>query len=237
MSNPAGTLCLVGGDEWTDPCRSFDERLLAASGASEVVVLPTAAAFEHPDRTVERAQAYFDELGVPARGLSVLNRRDAEADQNVRVIRSARFVYIADGSPLHLRSVLKSSELYGALAYAYERGAAVAASGASATVFGDPMVDPRGGAYTVGLGLAPGIAIFPYHGRTADHLRERSVDLLAAKAVLLGVDEQTALVRDGVGDWDVVGKGRATIYRKGAKPKTVKAGGTLPLLDAAVTTR
>jgi hypothetical protein len=34
-----------------------------------------------------------------------------------------------------------------------------------------------------------------------------------------------------------VGKGRATIYRKGAKPKTVKAGGMLPPLDAEVTTR
>ena len=81
------------------------------------------------------------------------------------------------------------------------------------------------------------MAVFPYHGTTADHLRERSVDLLAARAVLVGVDEQTALVRQGAGDWEVIGKGRATIYRKGAKAKTVKAGGALPSLEAAVTTR
>ncbi len=221
MPKPAGTLALLGGSEWTAACRPIDTRLLAAAAAPEVVVLPTAAAFEHPDRAIERAAKYFDGLGATVRGLEVLNRRDAEADANVRAVRSASFVYLADGSPLHLRSVLKGSELYGALVYAYERGAVIAASGAGATVLCDPMVDPRGGAYTVGLGLVPGLAIFPYHGSTAEHLRERSIDLLAANAVLAGVDEQTALVRDGGGPWEVVGAGRVTIYRKGAKPKSV----------------
>src|SRR4029077_16443082 len=101
----------------------------------------------------------------------------------------------ADGSPLHLRSVLKGSALYGALVHAYERGAVVAASGAGATLLCDPMVDPRGGAYTVGLGLVQGLAVFPYHGTAADHLRERSIDLLPTGAVLVGIDEHTALVR------------------------------------------
>ncbi len=95
------------------------------------------------------------------------------------------------------------------------------------------MVDPRGGAYTVGLGLVPGLAIFPYHGRAADHLRERSVDLLARDAVLVGVDEQTALVRTGDDPWEVMGAGGATVYRKGAKPKTVKNGATVELGDVA----
>ena len=45
-----GTLALVGGGEWRDGCRDLDAELLAASGAKEVVVLPTAAAFEHPDQ-------------------------------------------------------------------------------------------------------------------------------------------------------------------------------------------
>jgi cyanophycinase len=229
VTKSTGSLALVGGDEWTEPCRGFDARLLELSGAKEVVVLAAAAAFEHPHRAVERATKYFADLGATVRELPVLNRRDAEDEANVSAARRARFLYVADGSPLHLRSVLKGSALYGAMVSAYEHGAVIAASGASATVFGDPMVDPRGGAFTVGLGLVGGIAIFPYHGTAAEHLRERSIDLMAAGAVLVGVDEQTALVRAGDGAWEVVGAGRATVYRKGSKPKTVKPGATLDL--------
>lgn len=229
MTKATGTVALVGGDEWTEPCTVFDTRLLELAGTSEVLVLPAAAAFEHPERAVGRAATYFEGLGARVTGLPVVNRRDAETDANVSAVRVARFVYIADGSPLHLRSVLKGSAFYEAMVYAYGRGAVIAASGAGATVLGDPMVDPRGGAYTVGLGLVPGLAIFPYHGRAADHLRERSVDLLARDAVLVGIDEKTALVRTGDGPWEVTGAGGATVYRKGAKPKTVKNGATVEL--------
>ncbi len=236
MTKASGTVALVGGDEWTEPCAGFDTRLLEISGGDEVLVLPAAAAFEHPERAIERATAYFDSLGARVTGLAVVNRRDAEADANVSAVRVARFVYVADGSPLHLRSVLKGSAFYEAMVYAYGRGAVIAASGAGATVLGDPMVDPRGGAYTVGLGLVPGLAIFPYHGRAAEHLRERSVDLLARDAVLVGVDEQTALVRTGDGPWEVMGAGGATVYRKGAKPKSAKSG-AIVALDAVPTSR
>jgi cyanophycinase len=229
VTKATGTVALVGGDEWTEPCTTFDTRLLELAGTDEVMVLPTAAAFEHPERAVERSRAYFEGLGAKVTGLAVLNRRDAETDASVSAVRVARFIYIADGSPLHLRSVLKSSAFYDAIVYAYGRGAVIAASGAGATVLGDPMVDPRGGAYTVGLGLVPGLAIFPYHGRAAEHLRERSVDLLAKDAVLVGVDEQTALVRTADGPWDVMGVGGATVYRKDVQPKTVKNGSPVDL--------
>src|SRR5262245_12171821 len=233
MSKATGTVALVGGEEWTEPCAAFDRRLLELAGTDEVVVLPTAAAFEHPERAVERASTYFTSLGARVTGLAVANRREAETDANVSAIRVARFIYFADGSPLHLRSVLKGSAFYEAIVYAYGRGAVVAASGAGATVLADPMVDPRGGAYTVGLGLVSGLAVFPYHGTAAEHLRERSVDLLARDAVLVGIDEQTAIVRAGDGPWEVMGAGSATVYRKDAKPKTVKKGSSIAVAELA----
>ena len=207
-----GTLALLGGGEWREGCRDLDAGLVAASGAREVVVIPAAAAYEHPERVGERASAYFEAMGLKARTVPVIHRPDAEDPKIAEIVRRAKFIYVADGSPLHLRSVLKGSALFDAVLSAYHGGAALAASGAGATLVGDPMVDPRGGAYTVGLGLVPNLAVFPYHGTAAAHLRERSIDLLPPGAKLVGIDEETALVRERDGRWHVAGVGVVTVY-------------------------
>ena len=75
------SIALLGGGEWTEPCRGLDSHLLhLARAPTRCSSLPTAAAFEHPERVVERAVAWFEGLGANATGLPVLNRRDAEAD-------------------------------------------------------------------------------------------------------------------------------------------------------------
>ena len=210
-----GVLALLGGGEWTDSYRALDEELLEASGGQTVVVLPTAAAFEHPGRVVERAATWFESLGATVVPLMAIHRTEAEDAARAAVVKDASFIYLSDGSPLHLRSVLKDSALFAALVHAWHRGAVVAASGAGATVLCDPMVDPRGGAYTVGLGMVSDLAVFPYHGSAAGHLLARSLDLLPKAATLVGVDEHTALLRTGPGAWRVGGSGTVTVYRGG----------------------
>src|SRR3974390_2319317 len=99
----SGPLALVGGGEWGPGARDADAALLDRSGAREVLVLPTAAAFEHPERVGERATSYFEALGAHVRTLPVLHRAEAEDPAMAQTVRSAAFVYLADGSPLHLR--------------------------------------------------------------------------------------------------------------------------------------
>jgi cyanophycinase len=229
MKKSIGSIALLGGGEWTEPCRALDSHLLHLAESDEVLILPSAAAFEHPERAVERAAVWFKGLGAKSKGLPVFNRRDAEADENVAAMRVARFVYLADGSPLHLRSVLKGSPLFDALLYAHSRGAVIAASGAGATCICDPMVDPRGGAYTVGLGIVPGVAVFPDHAGAADHRRERSLELQPADAVLVGLDQHTAIVREASGQWNVMGAGTATVYRGGVAVQELTDGGVAEL--------
>ena len=74
---PPGILALVGGGEWRAGC-TFDAEFLAASGSDEVLVLPTAAAYEHPERLVVEAGEWFAPLGGRVEGLMVLSRADAE---------------------------------------------------------------------------------------------------------------------------------------------------------------
>ncbi len=205
-----GALALLGGAEFTEATQELDRRLLELAGADEVTVIAAAAAYEEPHRIIERAQAHFGGLGATVRVLDVYTRRDANDDAQVRAAKGAGLVYLTDGSPMHLRSVLKDTQLLDVLVGGNRRGAVLAASGAGATVLCDPMIDPRGGAYTVGLGLVQHTAVFTHHTNRPDHMWDRAVDLLPADAVLVGIDDGTAVVRDG-GDWRVIGDGEVVV--------------------------
>ena len=210
----SGPLALVGGGEFGTGC-TFDGELLEATGASEVLVLPTGAAYEHPERTVEAAERHFAELGASTRGLMVLRRPDAEEEANVAAVAASRFTYLAGGSAMHLRSVLKDSPLWDGLVAAWQGGAALAASSAAAMALCDPMVDPRGGAFTVGLALVAQMAFVPHHDTWSPEKARRTIDLAPAGIPVVAVDEQTALVRDPDGGWRAVGAGKAVVFVDG----------------------
>lgn len=209
-----GTIVLVGGGEWRPGC-SFDAEMVERVGP-EVLVLPTAAAYERPDRAVAWAQDWFSGLGARAMGLMVLNRADAESEANADAVSAARFVYLGGGSPLHLRSVLKQSLVWAALHEAWAAGAVVAGSSAGAMVLTDPMVDPRGGAFTLGLGLVGSLAVIPHFPGWDDHGVARTVGLAAKGLPVVGIEERTALIREPDGSWRVAGAGRVEIKLDGA---------------------
>jgi cyanophycinase len=210
-------LAFVGGEEWTEGC-DFDAELLAASGGLEVVVLPTAAAYERPERRVMAAAEWFDGLGGRVEGLMVLSRADAEDDGMADVVRRARFIYLSGGSALHLRSVLKGSKVFGALREAWQLGAVIAGSSGGGMVLTDPMVDPRGGALTVGLGLVTGLAVVPYFGDADQDAHgeklHRSVALAPPGLPVVGIPKRTALLREPSGTWRATGP--VTVFLDGA---------------------
>jgi cyanophycinase len=209
----SGPLLLVGGAEWREGC-VFDAEALEAAGNPEVLILPTAAAYERPERAVESAQRWFSSLGGRARGLEVLRRSDAEREDLAAEVRAARFVYLGGGSPLHLRSVLKDSAVWDALVAAWGDGATVAGSSAGAMVLTDPMVDPRGGAFTLGLGLCSQLAVIPHFDDWSEDKARRTLELAPAGLPLVGIDERTALIKDARG-WRVSGPGRVEVYVDG----------------------
>ncbi|MEJ5255343.1 MAG: Type 1 glutamine amidotransferase-like domain-containing protein [Acidimicrobiales bacterium] len=224
----SGTLALVGGGEWTDGC-TFDRELLAIAGSGEVVIVPAGAAFENPSAVVERARSWFARLGATVVEVPVLTRSDGLVEEHVTRVREARFIYLPGSSPMHLRSVLKDSPLYDAMVDAWREGAVLAGSGAGADVLCDPMVDTRGGAFTVGLGLVPGLAVIPRCNQWSHEKIHRTVELAPRGVALVGVPEATALIRDPDGSWRVSGVGDCLVYRDG-RPADLSALPALPRL-------
>ena len=207
-----GCLALIGGSEFNPGCE-FDRELLAASGGTTVTLLPAAAAFENPSKVIARAEAWFAPLGASVEVVPVYRRADAGEPAAVERARGARFVYLSDGSAAHLRSVLKDTPLLDAIVAAWRDGAVLAASAQAATALCEFMVDPRGGALTVGLGVITGLTVIPRFDEWSRDKAHRTLKIAPAALAVAGIDDRTALLRSAAGDWSAVGAGKVALTR------------------------
>ena len=209
-----GTLALVGGREFTDGC-SFDAEL--TEGVDEVLLLPSALAYENPGAAIERATNWFADLDTRVRVLDVYRRADALEPGVAELAAAAQLTYVVGGSPMHLRSVLKDTPLLDALVAGWRRGATIAAAGEAVSVLCSNMVDSRGGAYTVGLDLLTTVTLIPRYNQWSTDKWHRTVELAHAGLPVVGIDEATALIHAPDGSWRVEGAGDVHVFVDGRR--------------------
>ena len=123
--------------------------------AADVVVIPTAAAFLGAAEVALEVALALEPFASAVEALMVVDRSGAEDESIARRIAQADLVVLADGSPLHAKAVWRDSSVGAALAAA----ASLVAIGAVATTLGTVMIDPRGGAPTIGLGYRRGVVL------------------------------------------------------------------------------
>lgn len=196
--NDDGTLVLQGGGPFVAN-DELDRRVLA--DVDRVVVLPTADAFEQPQDLVAAATAWGERIGVEVEPLMVITRPQADAAA-AATVDAADAVFLAGDSSNHLRSVLKDTVLFDAIAGVLRRGGVVLAAAASASALCDPMTDRRGGAFALGLGLVGGLAIVTETETWPPDQLARARGL--ADTPLVELPTGTALVRTRAG-WELVG--------------------------------
>lgn len=196
-----GTIALLGGGPF-EANDDLDRRLLTEAGATEVVVMPTADAFEHPRDLIDASRAWAERIGVAVRPLEIYTRGDALDVDVDAAIGDAVAVYLVGDSPIHLRSVLTDTDLWAAIAAVVERGGLIAAVAGSAAALCNPMTDPRGGAFTIGLGLIDGLAVATETETWTEERLHRTRDL--ADVPVAEVPTGAALLRRN-GSWEIVG--------------------------------
>lgn len=197
----AGIIALQGGGPFTAN-DELDRALLAEVSADRVVVLPTADAFENPTELVTAAETWGGRMGVDVEALMVLGRAEALETGPAATLGAARAVWVVGDSPIHLRSVLTDTPLLEALRAVVDDGGLVVGVGNSAAALCDPMTDPRGGAFTIGLGLIDRLALATgCETWTEDHLHRT---LTLADVPVAELPTGSALVRRGR-DWQTVG--------------------------------
>lgn len=121
---------------------------------ADVVVVPTAAAFRGAAQAALEVAAVLEPSGAAVEALMVLDRAGAHELALAERVARADLVVLCDGAALHAKAVWRASVFGDALA-----AARLVAIGSVATVLGSVMIDPRGGAPTVGLGYRVGAVL------------------------------------------------------------------------------
>ncbi|MDA0371460.1 MAG: Type 1 glutamine amidotransferase-like domain-containing protein [Actinomycetota bacterium] len=196
-----GTVVLQGGGPFSVH-DDLDRRLLSEAKADRVVVLPTADAFERPEVLVSAAMSWAERLGVHVEALMVMSRPEAMDEGAADVVRSARAVWLVGDNPIHLRSVVKDTPIWDALHDVLQAGGVVVGCAASASALCDPMLDPRGGALALGLGLLSGMTVVPQSETLTPDRQSRVRRLTDVPLVFL--PSTSSLLRTDAG-WEAVG--------------------------------
>jgi cyanophycinase len=187
---------LQGGGPFTAN-DDFDAQILSAH-PGYVAILPTAEAFENPDDLVQLSVAWAKRLGITTKLCAVYSRADAREESFATIIAEAAVVYVVGDSPIHLRSTLKDTVVFDAVA---AHSCVVAVAGSAAAMC-DPMVDPRGGAFALGLGLVRGIAAITESEKWPDERLQRTLSL--ANTSVVEIPTGAALIYDN-GTWSTHG--------------------------------
>jgi cyanophycinase len=223
----AGTLALVGGDEF-NPGNEQQDRILAETARpGPAFVVPTAAARQGPEQAVAHATAWFKQFGLRLQELPVLKRADANSRELTALARTGGFFYLVGGDPGLVAQVLRSSRVWNAIFEAWMEGASLAGSSAGAMALGShsliraawPNRFNRRPADA--LCLVPETAVLP-HFETFGHRWVESAERELPGTTLLGIDERSAAVwmKDG---WRAYGPGSVTVI-KGAKVTSFPSG-------------
>lgn len=220
MTTP-GRLALVGSSEYLPVMHDLEAWLLE-NRPPRYVQLATAAAPEG-----EAPLARWHALGAEAAGrlgveqvvVDVRSRHDAHDPTWAAAIRGAGLIYLSGGNPGHLATTLRGTLVWEAIRTEWAAGASLAGCSAGGMALGGYVPDfrhpKRGG--TDGLAVVPDLRVLPHFDKFSRMIPDFALrPLVMSGAVVVGIDEDTALVADGPGEdglWEFRSRGRQSCWR------------------------
>ncbi len=177
-------MALVGAGEFLPSMDEIDAELLASLGPARprVAIVPTASYPDGEDvfrRWAAMGVEHFGGLGAEVEAVFIRDRSSADDPTYAQAIGEADLIYFSGGKPRHLLEALAGSAAEAALLAAHARGAAVAGCSAGAMVLAGRQADMRRNVlpwplrWLSGLGIVPGVAVFPHYDGMPEALAAR----------------------------------------------------------------
>ena len=210
-----GYLLLEGGAEFGGRMRDPDLKAIELAGGFEtpIRIIPTAAA---PDNNHKRAGnngiRWFQSLGAKnVISVPLIDKASANDAAIAKSLREAKLVYMLGGFTGYLGETLRGSAAWEAVLEAYRNDAVIAGSSAGAMVMCQFYYDLNQGQVIEGLNLVPNSIVLPHHNTFGQSWASRLLEIVRVN--LIGIDEQTGMIDNGVQTWTVYGKGNVTLYQ------------------------
>jgi cyanophycinase len=223
-----GLIALLGSGEYLPVMDDVDRYLLANCGADakarkpRVVCLPTAAGQEG-EKSISRwskmGLEHFTQLGVDVQALPVIDAESANDLNHATAVGDADLIYFSGGHPSYLYKTMKDSLVWQAAQKAWARGAVYAGCSAGAMILGREMPDFRAAGIrsTAAFGILPVASVMPHFNAIplfgkplVATLRRRLLD----GEIMIGIDEDTAVVGKLNEEWTVLGKSKVHVFTK-----------------------
>jgi cyanophycinase len=221
MSQNPGVLALVGSGEYSPQMQEFETGLLHSASMrgkrNLFIQIPTASSHEGEDRRDywrRRGEEQSKRIQCEGHYLPIHEREDAFNPDYVDAIKGAGLIYFSGGDPHRITEVFKGSPLWSAIVQEWESGSSLAGCSAGAMAFGGTIMGIRKSSHSEGLNLLPDIEVIPHYDKMLGWLPDRVATFIArigADTTLVGIDENTALVKDG--SWKVTGAGKVHLLR------------------------
>lgn len=233
-----GLIALVGSGEYLPVMEAVDRYLLDSLDLNgripRVVCLPTAAGREG-DQSIERWSRmgieHFKKLGAEVTALRIIDRASADDERFEPVLENADLIYFSGGDPGYLYETLKDTCAWRAARRAWDRGALYAGCSAGAMILGNRIPSFRLAGTQKGFGLVPAETIVPHFDAIPAIWKPVVFALqkqLKDGQLMVGVDEDTALVGSLQGEWRVMGQGKVQVFTRDRKSQYTN-GDLVPL--------
>jgi len=224
MASNLGVIALVGSGEYLPVMQEFETELLHSAltrgKKNTFVQIPTASSHEGEDRQKfwkRRGLEQVERIGCEGIYLPIHEREDAFNLDFVEMINGAGLIYFSGGDPHRMAEVFKGSPLWEKIISEWESGSSLAGCSAGAMAFGGTIMGIRKSHHSEGLNLLPDIEVIPHYDKILGWVPDRVASFIAragADTNLVGIDENTALVREGAENvWQVTGAGKVHLLR------------------------
>lgn len=230
-----GSLALVGSGEYLPQMREFEQSLindgLANNKKPIYIQIPTAAARESENRINywrSLGEVAAKSLGVTQSFLPIFTRDDANNLELLKDVDEAALIYLSGGDPHYLAQTLRDTLLWDLILKNWQTGGSLAGCSAGAMAFSGyvPHFRLSRSQPTQGFGLLKEVRVIPHFDKffkwIPDSAAKHLLDL-PGDSTLIGIDEDTAVVKRANKDWQVWGKGKLHLL-KGQRPGQFGAG-------------